>query len=108
MPISAEVWGGLHTSVEKQLKEWAGLVPGADLWGQAANKRKQAEVLRIWQLTLSVGLLRGRVGVLRQAVHKIRGTEIVPGGRRGLHAVHIDPAARLLIDGVLWAAGRRG
>ena len=40
-------------SVENQLKDWAGLVPGADLGGQAANKRKQAEVLRIWQLTLS-------------------------------------------------------
>ena len=54
--------------------------------------------------------LRGRVGVLRQAVRKIRGTEIVPGGRRrGLHAVHIDPAARLLIAGALRAAGgRRG
>ena len=96
--------------MEKQLKDWAGLVPGADLGGQAANKRKQAEVLRIWQLTLSVGLLRGRrVGVLRQAVRKIRGTEIVPGGRRGLHAVHIDPAARPLIAGALRAAGgRRG
>ena len=45
--------------MEKQLKDWA--VPGADLG--AANKRKQAEVLHIWQLTLSVGLLRGRVGV---------------------------------------------
>ena len=49
----AHLCGGLggnsHQRVEKQLKDWAGLVPGADLGGQAANKRKQTEVLRIWQ-----------------------------------------------------------
>jgi hypothetical protein len=91
-PVAVEAHGGLHAEAEKQLREWAREAAGADDPGQGAD------ILRVWQMVLSIGLLRARVGVVMDAAHRLdecdRRAVPVAEGQHGL------PPRRRGIDGV--------
>ena len=102
MPVSAETHGGLVDKEEfhKVMKGWATTactVVGFE-GGRSVNKNKRAQLLRIWQRNLSMGLLRGRVGVINLAASKIFKTEVK---RRGVHAIVQNPFARMQLLGSL-------
>ena len=95
LPVSAETHGGLDKEFHEEMKGWATaactMVVGAE-GGLSVNKSKRAQLLRIWQRNLSMGLLRGRVGLISLAASKIFKTQVK---RRGVHAVVQNPFARV-------------
>lgn len=64
-PVAVESFGGLHTEAQQQLREWAREAAGPH------DPEQGAGIIRVWQMTLAVGLLRARVGVVLDAAHRL-------------------------------------
>ena len=101
-PVSVEAWGGLHKTVHALMLVWAGgdtgdggdgSSGGSGAEGASANKKRKGQVMQSWYRHLSMGLLRGRLGIVAGAEGVVFKTAVKQGSRQ-IHKVVRDPAAR--------------
>ena len=90
----------MHVSVRKLLVAW--VVNGDDAshaeGGLSANRGRRAQVLIAWQRHLSMGLLRGRLGIV-EIGERVVFTTAVKRGSRKIHKVWSDPVSRVELLG---------
>ena len=99
MPVSVEVWGGVHEFVHKLLVAWVGSGESAShAEGASANRGRRAQVLCAWQRHLSFGLLRGRLGIVAMGERVVFKTAVKSGSRK-IHKVWSDPVSRVELLG---------
>jgi hypothetical protein len=75
LPVAAESWGGLHTTVLKRLRKWAVFLR-KETHAAVLEERGDslsAAYMAAWRMRLSVALLHGRVNCVAAAVDKLHG-----------------------------------
>jgi hypothetical protein len=112
-PVAVELHGGIHPEARQQLQEWARVAAGVRDPDQGRG------ILRVWRMTLALGLLRARVARVMGAVVKLgerdrrsvpvaEGQLCVPARRRGIDGVCRQRSELEREIGFLPRAGRFG
>ena len=96
-----ESFGAVHPEFRELLKRLAGVSSGDEEGGGSANIGRKGQLLRAWQIELSMALLQGRLDGLERARRKVCRTEVK---KRPQQMWAHSPSARALF---LSTRGRR-
>lgn len=73
---AAETHGAITPAFRAVLGKLAGQTSQDDEGGEAANRGRRSQLLRVWQIDIAMQLLRGRLDGLQQIRMKVYGTQI--------------------------------